>query len=126
MRVPEKSRGGDGQPILHGAVTAEGELRYAMSLPGATTISGMNSLEALQQNLRIVRGFAPMTPEEMQALRRRCAPFAADGHLELCKSTKGAVGRNNTGIRPRTGCPSDPPVRQLARDLGRAPQSRLG
>jgi aryl-alcohol dehydrogenase-like predicted oxidoreductase len=37
-----KSLGGDGQPILHGVVSAEEALRYAMSLPVATTISGMD------------------------------------------------------------------------------------
>ena len=83
-----KSLGGDGQPILHGVVTAEEALRYAMSLPVATTISGMDSLDVLRQNLMIVRGFKPMPPEEMQALRERCQSFAADGHLELYKSTK--------------------------------------
>ena len=83
-----KSLGGDGQPILHGVVGAEEALRYAMSLPVATTISGIDSLAVLRQNLAIARGFKPMTPEEMQALRQRCASFAGDGHLELYKSTK--------------------------------------
>jgi predicted aldo/keto reductase-like oxidoreductase len=98
-----KSLGGDGQPILHGVVSAEEALRYAMSLPVATTISGMDSLEVLRQNLRIVRGFKPMAPEDMQALRQRCQSFAADGHLELYKSTKkydGGVGREQHGYPP--------------------------
>jgi uncharacterized protein len=95
-----KSLGGDGQPILHGVVSAEEALRYAMSLPVATTISGIEALEVLRQNLRIARGFKPMAPEQMRALRERCASFAADGHLELYKSTKkydGAVGREQHG-----------------------------
>jgi uncharacterized protein len=103
-----KSLGGDGQPILHGAVTAEEALRYAMSLPVATTISGIDSLAVLHQNLAIARGFAPMAPEEMDALRRRCAPLAADGHLELFKSTKrydGAVGREQHGYPPSAELP---------------------
>ena len=82
-----KSLGGDGQPILHGVVTVEEALRYAMSLPVVTTISGIDSPAVLRQNLAIARGFKPMTPAEMDALRKRCAPFAADGHLELYKST---------------------------------------
>ena len=95
-----KSLGGDGQPILHGVVTAEEALRYAMSLPVATTISGIDSLAVLRQNLAIARGFTPMPPADMQALRERCAAFAADGHLELYKSTKrydGAGGREQHG-----------------------------
>ena len=98
-----KSLGGDGQPILHGVVGAEEALRYAMSLPVATTISGMESLDVLRQNLTIARGFKPMTPEEMHALRQRCRSFAADGHLELYKSTKrydGGVGREQHGYPP--------------------------
>jgi uncharacterized protein len=98
-----KSLGGDGQPILHGVVGAEEALRYAMSLPVATTISGMDSLDVLRQNLTIARGFKPMAAEEMQALRERCGSFAADGHLELYKSTKrydGGVGREQHGYPP--------------------------
>ncbi|HEX3800758.1 MAG TPA: aldo/keto reductase [Verrucomicrobiae bacterium] len=95
-----KSLGGDAQPILHGAVTAQEALRYAMSLPVSTTISGMDSINVLHQNLAIARGFKPMSAEEMQALRERCAPLAADGHLELYKSTKkydADVGREQHG-----------------------------
>jgi len=91
-----KSLGGDGQPIFHGIVTAEEALRYAMSLPVATTITGIDSFEVLRQNLAIARGFVPMNAAHMRALRDRCAVDAADGHLELYKSTKrydGAVGR---------------------------------
>jgi aryl-alcohol dehydrogenase-like predicted oxidoreductase len=103
-----KSLGGDGQPILHGVVGAEEALRYAMSLPVATTISGIDSLAVLRQNLAIARGFKPMTPEEKQALRQRCASFAGDGHLELYKSTKkydGGVGREQHGYPPAEELP---------------------
>ena len=54
-------------------MTVEEALRYAMSLPVATTISGIDSLAVLRQNLAIARGFQPMTAEEMEALRKRCA-----------------------------------------------------
>jgi uncharacterized protein len=95
-----KSLGGDGQPLLHGVVTVEEALRYAMSLPVATTICGIDSLSVLRQNLAVARSFKPMTPDEMQSLRQRCAVFAADGHLELYKSTKrydADVGREQHG-----------------------------
>lgn len=98
-----KSLGGDGEPMLHGVVSAEEALRYAMSLPVATTISGMDSLNVLRQNLAIARGFKPMAPEEMESLRQRCKSFAADGHLELYKTTKkydGRVGREQHGYPP--------------------------
>jgi len=96
-----KSLGGNGQPVTQGVVTVEEALRYAMSLPVATTISGIDSLAVLRQNLAIARGFKPRTAEEMEALRRRCAPAAGDGHLELYKSTMkydGDLGRAQHGI----------------------------
>jgi len=103
-----KSLGGDGQPILHGVVSAEEALRYAMSLPVATTISGMDSLDVLHQNLGVVRGFKLMAPREMQELSQRCKTFAADGHLELYKTTKkydGGVGREQHGYPPAKELP---------------------
>jgi aryl-alcohol dehydrogenase-like predicted oxidoreductase len=96
-----KSLGGNGQPVTQGVVTAQEALRYAMSLPVATTISGIDSLAVLRQNLGVARGFTPMTAAQMQALRDRCAPAAGDGHLELYKSTMkydGDLGRGLHGI----------------------------
>ena len=86
--------------VAKGAVTPDEALRYAMSLPVATTISGINSLDILRQNLAIARGFHPLSPAEMQALRDRCRTDAADGRYELFKTTKkydGDVGREQHG-----------------------------
>jgi aryl-alcohol dehydrogenase-like predicted oxidoreductase len=91
-----KSMGGSGEIITHGAATPREALRYAMSLPVASTISGNESMEILQQNLGVARGFQPMSESEMQALRERCKFFASDGRFELFKVTKkydGGVGR---------------------------------
>src|SRR5581483_710900 len=103
-----KSLGGGGEPLLHGVIEVGEALRYAMSLPVATTISGVDSQFVLRQNLAIARGFKPMTPAEMQALRQRCASFAADGHLELYKSTMkydGDVGREQHGYESQKELP---------------------
>src|SRR5271163_3001744 len=86
-----KSLGGDGQPILYGVVTAEEALRYALSLPVTTTICGIDSLDVLRQNVGIARGFKPMSPQEMHALRERCRPSSGDGHLELFKTRKNTM-----------------------------------
>ncbi len=91
-----KSMGGSGEMIKHGGVTPDEALRYAMSLPVATTISGMDSLTVLQQNLAIAKGFQPLSSQEMTSLRGRCQELAADGRLELFKTTAmydGAEGR---------------------------------
>lgn len=91
-----KSMGGSGEMVKKGSVTAAEALRYAMSLPVAVTISGMEAKSTLEQNLAIARGFHPMSASEMQALRQRCADDASDGRYELFKTTMkydGAEGR---------------------------------
>jgi aryl-alcohol dehydrogenase-like predicted oxidoreductase len=103
-----KSLGGDGQPLLHGIVTPEEALRYALSLPVATTISGVDSLTVLRQNVAVARGFQPMSADEMETLRQRCKRYAADGHLELYKTTKhydGDVGREQHGYQSQEELP---------------------
>jgi uncharacterized protein len=80
-----KPMGGTATAVKSGLVKAEEMLRYAMSLPVAITIAGMDSLDVLRQNLRVARGFQPMTAEEMQALRDRCAKEAGDGRHEVYK-----------------------------------------
>jgi aryl-alcohol dehydrogenase-like predicted oxidoreductase len=96
-----KSLGGSGELVRERAVAVAMGLRYAMSLPVAATISGIESLEVLHQNLAVARGFQPMSPSEMQALRERCRFDASDGHMELFKTTKkydGDVGRAQHGF----------------------------
>jgi aryl-alcohol dehydrogenase-like predicted oxidoreductase len=91
-----KSLGGSGELVRHGAVTAAQGLSYAMSLPVATTISGVDSMDVLDQNLKIAVNFKPLEAAEMQKLRDQCRSLAGDGHLELFKMTTkydGKVGR---------------------------------
>ena len=98
-----KSMGGEGDMVKKKAVTAQEALAYAMSLPVATTVSGVDSLRVLRQNLGVARGFTPMSVTEMQALRTRCADLAADGRFELYKTTarhEGPVARKLHGFPP--------------------------
>ncbi len=76
---------GTGAGIKSGAVTAEEALRFAMSLPVTTTITGMERLDVVGQNLRIARGFQPFSEAEMQAIADRVRPVAEDGRFELYK-----------------------------------------
>ncbi len=97
-----KSFGGSGEMLRRGAVTPVEALSYAMSLPVAVTISGVDTLEVLHQNLAMARGFKPLEASAMQELRERCRPYAADGHLELFKMTvkyDGKVGREQHGYQ---------------------------
>lgn len=98
-----KSMGGVGDMVKAGVVTAEEALRYAMSLPVATLVSGIDSPEVLHQNLKVARNFVPMPADEMQALRTRCAVAAGDGRYELYKVTakhEGPIGRAQHGFPP--------------------------
>jgi aryl-alcohol dehydrogenase-like predicted oxidoreductase len=91
-----KSLGGSGEMVRHGGITAQQGLRYAMSLPVATTISGIDSMEVLDQNLAVATNFQPFSAAQMKDLRDSCQKLAADGRFELFKmSTKydGKVGR---------------------------------
>ncbi|MFN7926332.1 MAG: aldo/keto reductase, partial [Blastocatellia bacterium] len=80
-----KTMGGSGKMVKAGVLTAEEALRYAMSLPVATTISGMLSPRMLRENVGVVRNFTPMTAEEMQQLRDRVAEAGGDGRYEMYK-----------------------------------------
>jgi aryl-alcohol dehydrogenase-like predicted oxidoreductase len=82
-----KPIGGHGEPVQKGIFTAEELLCYAMSLPVATTITGIDKLEILEQNLKIAQGFTPMTDAEMQSLRDRAKQYAGDGQFELYKTS---------------------------------------
>jgi aryl-alcohol dehydrogenase-like predicted oxidoreductase len=82
-----KPIGGHGEPVQKGVFTAEELLRYAMSLPVATTISGVSEVGILEQNLKIAQGFAPLGEREMHALRERAKPYAGDGRFELYKTS---------------------------------------
>lgn len=99
-----KSLGGGGEPVKKGVITATEALRYAMSLPVATTVSGIDSLQVLRQNLSIAKNFKPMSGEEMQALRTRYARYAADGRFELYKTSKKYDGKSG---REQHGFPSE-------------------
>jgi uncharacterized protein len=95
-----KSMGGSGEMIKSGALVPAEALRYAMSLPVTVTISGMDDPEVMKQNLAIAPGFQPMAETEMARLRSRCKSDAADGHLELFKTTvmyDGDIGREQHG-----------------------------
>jgi uncharacterized protein len=82
-----KSMSGSGESIVRGALTPTEALSYAMSVPGvSTTVSGMNSMDVLGQNLEILRNFKPLTEEPMAALREHCQQFN-DGRYELYKTT---------------------------------------
>jgi len=109
-----KSLGGTGDMIRRGAVTHDEALRYAMSLPVLTTVAGMSSIDVLRGDLEIARGFTPMAPVEMAALRASSAPMAGDGRFELYKV---GLRYDNPEARRAHGFPTDPTEKEIAQSL---------
>jgi aryl-alcohol dehydrogenase-like predicted oxidoreductase len=109
-----KSMGGTAWAVKSGLVTAEELLRYALSLPVAVTICGIDSLEVLHHHLRVARGFTPMTDAEMDALRARCSATAADGRYEPYKVS---LRYDNPVTRLPHGFPLDPTQREVKQML---------
>jgi uncharacterized protein len=98
----------EGRMLEAGGVDADDALRYAMSLPVLTTITGIDSQAVLDHHLRIANDFVPLDEAAMQRLREKYAHRAADGHLELYKTSmknEGREGRAQHGF---------PPVNELA------------
>lgn len=96
-----KSLGGEGVAVTQRVVSAKEALRYAMSLPVAVTVTGIDSQKVLRQNVAVARGFTPMSRADMQRTRNRFAGVAVDGRFELYKTTskhEGNVGRKQHGF----------------------------
>ena len=96
-----KSLNGNADAIKKGVIRAADAIRYAMSLPVAVTVSGIDSLELLRENLRIAREFTPMNAAERLAYESQCAVYAGDGRFELYKTTakfEGPPGREQHGF----------------------------
>jgi aryl-alcohol dehydrogenase-like predicted oxidoreductase len=104
-----KSMSGSGESMVRGALTPTEALSYAMSVPGvSTTVSGMNSMEVLDQNLEILRNFKPLAEEQMVALREHGRQFN-DGRYELYKTTvkyDSDLGRAQHGFPSSTELPA--------------------
>jgi predicted aldo/keto reductase-like oxidoreductase len=99
-----KTFGGEGDAIKKRVVRAADALRYSMSLPVATTVTGIDSPRVLRQNLAAARGFRPMGQLEMERFRARVAKQAVDGRFELYKTTakhEADVGRRQHGFPPQ-------------------------
>jgi hypothetical protein len=63
--------------LKNGVVTPPGCLRYALSLPTSVVITGVDSMRISQQAFEVLRGFRPMSQEEVSALLAKTAPVAA-------------------------------------------------
>jgi hypothetical protein len=77
----------DGRIPNVGAASAEECLRYAMSLPVSTVITGCDSVERVEQALRVATGFQPMSERDVTALLARTEGPARGGAIERYKTS---------------------------------------
>ena len=82
-------------------ISAEEAIRYALSQPIASLCTGIDSMAILEQNLRIGRGFVPMTAEEQAAAVDKVFHHAWAGQHEPFKTSfdfEGNEARREHGI----------------------------
>lgn len=82
------------KPMASGALIgvkgmkAEESLRYCLSLPVSSVITGMDSTAVLRKNLKVVTDFNAFHPGEMDAQRHKARGVAGDGRAERYKTTQ--------------------------------------
>ena len=77
---------GNGIILRSGTVTALECLHYALNEPTSVVITGVDSLEILDQAFEAVRTFQPFTAPQKAALLAKTAAAAAHGDFELFKT----------------------------------------
>ena len=97
MVLPELLRDGIGvlgmKPLANGMILRSGKvtalecLHYAMGLPTSVVITGVETMERLDQALEAARSFTPLSASEMDRLRQRTAAAGCRGAFELFKTS---------------------------------------
>jgi aryl-alcohol dehydrogenase-like predicted oxidoreductase len=77
----------NGSILRSNTVTAIECLHYALNLPTSVVITGVESLERLEQAFTAARTFRPMSEAQVQALLAKTANAASRGAFELFKTT---------------------------------------
>jgi predicted aldo/keto reductase-like oxidoreductase len=79
--------GGQGGRILRvKALKAEECIRYTLSQPISTLVSGIDSMKVLESNLKIASKFVPMSEEEEKEILDRAEPHSKNGKYEYYKN----------------------------------------
>ena len=103
-----KSLGGDARGVKAKVVSPQAALSYALSLPVATVVSGMDSPRVLKQNVNVAKGFKPMSARARATLRKSVQEYAVDGRFELYKISaafEGVETRRVHGLPSQTEMP---------------------
>jgi aryl-alcohol dehydrogenase-like predicted oxidoreductase len=78
---------GNGIVLKSKTVTAIECLHYALNLPTSVVITGIDSVEILDQAFEAVRTFRPLAASELEALLAKTAKAASRGEYELFKTS---------------------------------------
>ena len=62
-----------------GAINIREALTYNMSLPVSTTIIGVDSIEQIEENVRIASDFSPLSQNEMAEIEIKTLPVVRQG-----------------------------------------------
>jgi aryl-alcohol dehydrogenase-like predicted oxidoreductase len=74
--------------ILKSGVVSPTEcLRYALNLPTSVVITGMESMDRVEQACSVAEAFQPLSDEEVQAILAKSAPAAGRGKFEPFKTS---------------------------------------
>jgi predicted aldo/keto reductase-like oxidoreductase len=74
-----------GGQLLRTGVSARDAISFSLSQPIDALVTGIDSLEVLEQDLEVARNWLPFLAEEQDVLLERVAPWAHDGRLEHYK-----------------------------------------
>jgi len=78
---------GNGVILMSRTVTAIECLQYALSLPTSVVITGIESMERLEQAIEVARSFRPLSDAQREALLAKTAGAASRGEFEPFKTT---------------------------------------
>jgi len=85
--IAMKTLGGTSGKIHEAGVVSVAEcMTYSMNLPVSTVVSGIDSMEILQENLSIAKSYKPLSEERVAGLLEKTKALAAEGEHEPFKT----------------------------------------
>jgi len=72
--------------LLDTDIDPEEAIRYSLSMPISTLVSGIDSFEVLEKNVQIARDFEPFSQNELQEIREKYRDISYRGEHEYYKN----------------------------------------
>ena len=83
--IAMKTLTGMAKPFQEGVISVEEMWRYSMNLPVSTVVTGLDTMEKLEEALRVFKSYRPLEAEETAALLAKVEPHAKEGQFEFYK-----------------------------------------